>query len=91
MSSYVCTSCVHLFFVVVKAQRISDDSVLAGEDFVFPTENDDLGNFTGGSAEIMFSNNILRDVLDQLPPSKASHSKSLYDFLHTARKVDVTT
>jgi len=44
--------------------------VLAGEGYVFPTDSDDLRNFTGGSTEIMFDNNVLRDILDQLPTSK---------------------
>jgi len=57
-------------YVVVKAELISEDSVLAGEDYVFPTDSDDLSNFTGGSTDIMFHNDVLRDLLDQLPPSK---------------------
>jgi len=66
-------SCYHFFnnYTVVKAQLVSEESVLAGEHYVFPTESDDLSNFTGGSTEIMFSNNVLRDFLDQLPSSKS--------------------
>ena len=54
----------------MKAQLISNDSVQAGESYEFPTKNDDLTNFTHGSAQIMFSNALLRGVLDQLSPSE---------------------
>ena len=57
----------------MKAQLISNDSVQAGESYEFPTKSDDLTNFTHGSAQIMFSNALLRGVLDQLPPSECSY------------------
>ena len=53
---------------MIKAQLISNDSVQAGEDYVFPSQNDDLSDFTGGSTQITFSNNVLKNVLNQLPP-----------------------
>jgi len=53
---------------VIKAQLISNDSVQAGEDYVFPSPNDDLSNFAGGNTQITFSNDVLKDVLSQLPP-----------------------
>ena len=53
---------------MIKAQLISNDSIQAGEDYVFPSENDDLSVFTGGSTQITFSNDVLKDVLNQLSP-----------------------
>jgi len=69
-----------MLLTVVKAQLISNDSVQAGESYQFPTESDDLTNFTHGSAQIIFSNTLLRGVLDQLPPSKCT-SHILYNGL----------
>ena len=59
---------IFLLFIVIKAQLISNDSVQAGEDYVFPSQNDDLSDFTGGNTQITFSNDVLKDVLNQLPP-----------------------
>ncbi|XP_065904876.1 latrophilin-like protein LAT-2 [Dysidea avara] len=53
--------------VVIKASLISNDSVQAGEDYVFPRENDDLSNFTGGNTQFRFPNDALKGVLKQLP------------------------
>jgi len=59
-----------IILLVFKAQLISNDSVQEGKSYQFPSEKDDLRNFTGRTAQIMFSNDILRGVLDQLPPSE---------------------
>ena len=58
------------FIVVVKAQLISDDSIQAGKSYQFPNDDDDLTNFTGRTAQIMFSNDVLKGVLDQIPSSE---------------------
>jgi len=56
--------------VVVKAQRLSNENVQAGEAYVFPDEQDDLTSFSGGDAQIMVPNSILRHVVEQLPSSE---------------------
>ena len=58
------------FFTVVKAQRLSNENVQAGEAYVFPDEQDDLTSFTGGGTQIMIPNSVLRHVVEQLPSSK---------------------
>ena len=57
-------------FAVVKAQRLSNENVRAGEAYVFPDEQDDLTSFTGGGTQIMVPNSVLRQVMEQLPSSK---------------------
>ena len=59
-----------LLFLIVKASLISNDSVQAGEDYLFPRENDDLSNFTGGNTQFTFPNDALKGVLKQLPNCK---------------------
>ncbi|XP_065905683.1 latrophilin-like protein LAT-2 isoform X2 [Dysidea avara] len=53
--------------VVIKASLISNYSVQAGKDYVFPREIDDLSNFTGGNTKFTFPNDALKGVLKQLP------------------------
>jgi len=57
-------------FTVVKAQRLSNENVRAGEAYVFPDEQDDLTSFTGGDAQIMVPNSILQHVVEQLSSSE---------------------
>ena len=62
-----CRLCLSL--AVVKAQLLSNDSVQAGEDYVFPDKQDNLASFTGGDTQIMVPNSVLKLVLKQLPSS----------------------
>ena len=55
---------------VIKASLISNDSVQAGEPYMFPSANDDLSEFTGGSTQFTFPNAALKDVLEKLPEGK---------------------
>ena len=55
---------------VVKAQRLSNENIQAGEAYVFPDEQDNLTSFTGGDTQIMIPNSVLRHVMEQLPSSK---------------------
>ena len=59
-----------LLFLVIKASLISNYSVQAGKDYVFPREIDDLSNFTGGNTKFTFPNDALKGVLKQLPNCK---------------------
>ncbi|XP_065906698.1 uncharacterized protein [Dysidea avara] len=52
---------------VVKAQRLSNENIQAGEAYVFPDEQDNLTSFTGGDTQIMIPNSVLRHVMEQLP------------------------
>jgi len=56
---------------VIKASLISNDSIQAGDPYMFPSENDDLSNFTGGNTQFTFPNAALQDVLEKLPESKS--------------------
>jgi len=49
---------------------LSNEKVEAGEAYVFPDEQDDLTNYTGGDARIMVPNSILQHVMEQLPSSE---------------------
>jgi len=49
---------------------ISNDSIEAGEPYMFPSPDDNLSDFTGGNAQFEFPNAALKDVLNKLPESK---------------------
>ena len=47
-------------YVVIKAERISNNTVDKG--YVFPDEDDNLTAYTGGSAQLMVPNGLLQDI-----------------------------
>ena len=47
-------------FVVLKAERISNGSVNKG--YIFPDEDDDLTTYTGRSAQLLLSGDLLQDL-----------------------------
>ena len=69
---YLEACCLCLSLTVVKAQLLSNESVKAGEDYVFPDKQDNLASFSGGNAQIMVPNSVLKLVLEQLPSSMLS-------------------
>ena len=46
--------------VVIKAERLSNDSMHGG--YVFPDEDDNLTAYTGGSARLMVSSDLLQNI-----------------------------
>ena len=46
--------------VVIKAERVSNDSVRKG--YVFPDEDDNLTAYTGGNVQIMVSSDLLQNI-----------------------------
>ena len=53
--------CITLcFHIVIKAERVSNDSVDKG--YVFPDEDDNLTNYNGGSAQLMLPSGLLQDI-----------------------------
>ena len=46
--------------VVIKAERVSNDSVQKG--YVFPDEDDNLTAYTGGNARVMVSSDLLQNI-----------------------------
>lgn len=46
--------------VVIKAERVSNDSVQKG--YVFPDEDDNLTAYTGGNARLMVSSSLLQNI-----------------------------
>ena len=46
--------------VVIKAERVSNDSVKKG--YVFPDEDDNLTAFTGGNARVMVFSDLLQNI-----------------------------
>ena len=49
-----------VYFIVLKAERISNDSVDRG--YVFPDENDNLTAYTGVSAQLAVPSALLQDI-----------------------------
>jgi len=47
-------------FVVIKAERISDDDI--DEGYMFPDDNDDLTEYNGGTIQLMVSSDLLQDI-----------------------------
>ena len=45
-------------FTVIKAEHVPYDSV--GATYLFPDEDDDLTNYTGGSAQVIIPNGVLQ-------------------------------
>ena len=48
------------WFVVIKAERVSNDSV--NEGYVFPDQNDNLTAYDGGIAQLMISSRLLQNI-----------------------------
>ena len=53
---YFCAS----FYAVLKAERISNDSV--DKEYVFPDENDSLAAYGGGHAQVMVPSGLLQNI-----------------------------
>ena len=53
---FFCTS----FYTVIKAKRISNDSV--DKEYVFPDEDDNLTAYEGGYAQVMVPSDILQNL-----------------------------
>ena len=47
-------------YTVVKAERVSNDSV--DKDYVFPDEDDNLTSYTGGSAQLNVPSGLLQNI-----------------------------
>ena len=47
-------------FLVIKAERVSNDSVQNG--YVFPDKDDNLTAYTGGNAQVMVSSGLLQNI-----------------------------
>ena len=52
-------------YVVIKAERVSNDSVDKG--YIFPDKNDNLSTYAGGNAQLMVPAGLLQDI------SKSTH------------------
>ena len=48
------------WYVVIKAERVSNDSV--DEGYVFPDKNDNLTAYGGGIAQLMISSQLLQNI-----------------------------
>ena len=48
------------WFVVIKAERVSNDSV--NEGYVFPDQNDNITAYDGGIAQLMISSRLLQNI-----------------------------
>ena len=48
------------WYVVIKAERVSNDSV--GEGYVLPDKNDVLTAYGGGIAQLMISSQLLQNI-----------------------------
>ena len=59
-------------YTVVKAERVSNDSV--NKDYVFPDEDDNLTSYTGGSAQLTISSGLLQNI--------SKHTISFHKELH---------
>ena len=46
--------------IVIKAERISYDDM--DTMYIFPNEDDDLANYTGGSTQVMVPNGLLQAI-----------------------------
>ena len=49
------------YHIVIKGERISYDDM--GTLYIFPNEDDDLANYTGGSAQVMVPNGLLQATI----------------------------
>ena len=47
-------------YLVIKAERVSNDSVQNG--YVFPDEDDNVTAYTGGNAQVMVSSGLLQNI-----------------------------
>ena len=47
-------------YAVIKAERISSDSV--GKDYVFPDEDDNLSAYNGGNTQLMVHIGLLQNI-----------------------------
>ena len=56
-------------YVVIKAERVSNDSVDKG--YIFPDKNDNLSTYAGGNAQLMVPTGLLQDI------SKCTHRLTL--------------
>ena len=53
--------CMYAYIrTVIKAERVSNDSVQKG--YVFPDEDDNLTAYTGGNARLMVSSSLLQNI-----------------------------
>ena len=55
-----CLISITCLYTVVKAERVSNDSV--GKDYVFPDEDDNLTAYTGGSAQLTVPSGLLQHI-----------------------------
>ena len=49
-----------LLYVVIKAERISNDSVI--QEYVFPDDEDSLTAYGGGYAQVMVPSGLLQNI-----------------------------
>ena len=52
-----------MFVLVIKAELVSNDEVDKG--YMFPDDDDDLTEFTGGSVQLMVPSGLLQDISKQ--------------------------
>ena len=48
------------WYVVIKAERVSNDSV--DEGYVFPDKNDNLATYTGGKSQLTITGGLLHNL-----------------------------
>jgi len=55
---------------VIKAELTTEEDIESDKPYMFPDSDDNMTSFTGRRAQVMLSNELLKNVLSQLPPSK---------------------
>ena len=55
---------------MIKAELTTKDDIDSDKPYMFPDSDDNMTSFTGKSAQVMLSNELLKSVLSQLPPSE---------------------
>ena len=68
---------------MIKAELTTEEDIESDKPYMFPNSDDNIESFTGRSAQVMLSTELLKSVLNQLPPSKIAitHNSHVLDFI----------